>query len=178
MRKLISYAYHRGYFARYLILFPITFVGEEPYWLKLLAYLVASVGLLAVAAVGRRREQKAGKVLRPTYSESLARSHADIPKRIGTVDVPGVFGVVAAGPLRGGHFLLWEYGAEASVMVVSRWWPHRVRYMQEFGRTSEWRRWAACVDARVLPTGPYTQAVFRKYFEGPFEALDARDDEV
>ncbi|WP_309065445.1 hypothetical protein [Microbacterium sp.] len=172
---MMAYAHARGYLVRYMVMFPTMFFGDAPYWLKLTAYLFALGPLLGAAALARRREQKRGPVILPTFIESLARSHADIPKRILAADLPGIVGVLAAGELRACHFLVSERNGVTSVVVVSRWWPYRVRKLEHFSDASAWRHWAKSVDARVLPGGAYAGAVFQRYFENHREIFDDYD---
>lgn len=164
MKALIRYAFQVNIGVPYLLCFPLAFLAPGPLVLSLAIWLLIAVPLLAIAAALRRRDRQR-EVIRPNVVDSLNKGLAQIPKKMGTPDRPSLIGIAQKAPYFHCHLLAAEVGSEVHVIVVSRWWPWRVRAQLVFESLAKWRKWAECFKVRCIPEGRYADAVYRRYFE-------------
>lgn len=172
MMSLVRYAFQANIGVPYLLSFALVFLAPGPFYVRLGIYIFMAIPLLAIAAVLRRYERRR-KIVRATVYETLRRAHAHVPSRVGTEERPSLIGICDERPFVHCHFLAATVGHEVHVLVVSRWWPYRLREVLRFDSVGGWRAWAREHRVRVLPEGKYSDAVYRRYFERSVDAWDA-----
>lgn len=172
MISLIKYAFRINLGLPYLLMSPIIFLGDAPLYVSILAYLTVAPVLLAVAAALRRYERKNAGKIRPTFYESAAKALAHVPRVIGTPRRPSVVGVIGAKEYWKCYYLAARLDdGSVTVMVVSSRGFRRLRLLESFESEGEWRRWARRMDARYLPEGRYTDAVYEQVFKDYVDLL-------
>lgn len=163
MRSFTRYVWSSGFIAGFIVIAALGVFYPGDTWGKAIALTVSSAIVLVALAV---RYVIDG---RPDESHASRRSSV----RLGNSEMPTdhelregmVVGVLAGGEHQGRHFACGTSPpGESWLLVVSRWYPYRVKYSED-GLTpgfvrKQLREW----DARVVRSPSYGELVARTYF--------------